>query len=175
MNTKILLMVLFLVIISGEVTGVTYDCTTGYVIPVTADGRTDTQECIDVGYPGCEFHCCGSSNCMGVDDGTCAIACDGDLPGFACCTPPAEVVNTTLCNIVLFLWALTAGITTLVIVLAGIKWMGSMEDINARREAKITIVHAIIGLIIVLIALTIVNWIFAGAGTMSVFQFKCAP
>ncbi len=151
-------------------------CAAGNVIAVTADGRTDTQECIDAGYPGCEFHCCGISTCKGVS-GLCDTSCSRDLGGFACCLspPPQKQVNTFLCNIVLVLWGITAGIATLVITLAGIKWMGSEDDLAARREAKITIVHAIIGLIIVLIALTIVNWIFAGAGTMSVFQFNCAP
>ncbi|OYT42162.1 MAG: hypothetical protein B6U86_00845 [Candidatus Altiarchaeales archaeon ex4484_43] len=177
MNPKILFMVLSLVIISGEVTGVILNCTTGNIIRVHHnDGRTDTQECIDAGYPGCEFHCCGISTCKGVP-GLCDTSCSIDLDGFACCLspPPQKYVNTFLCQIVLVLWGITAGIVTLVITLAGIKWMGSEDDLAARREAKITIVHAIIGLIIVLIALTIVNWVFAGAGPMSVFTFNCAP
>ena len=184
MKIKILFMVLSLVIISGEVTGVTLNCTTGNIIRVHFnDGRTDTQECIDAGYPGCEFHCCSDSTCTNVHclppPPGCGCSCSGDFGRYACCSAivaqEETTVNTFLCNIVLVLWGITAGIATLVITLAGIKWMGSEDDLAARREAKITIVHAIIGLIIVLIALTIVNWIFAGAGTMSVFQFNCAP
>jgi len=177
MKAKILLMVVFFVIAAGGVTG-DLDCDDpGNVITVPA-GKSGTQACIDAGYPGCEFNCLWWGTCTGVPEGwwnDCSFTWWFDT--YACCLspPPQKYINTFLCNIVLVLWGITAGITTLVITLAGIKWMGSEDDLAARREAKITIVHAIIGLIIVLIALTIVNWVFAGAGPMSVFTFNCAP
>ena len=190
MKAKILFkvsMILFFIIIMGSVTGgPILTCTTGNVIwEVGGNGRTATQECIDAGYPGCEFYCCWAwptcvnvQRCPGPPWPCCLADCNADFGGGVCCSAivtPEETVNTFLCQIVLILWSITAGIATLVITLAGIKWMGSEDDLAARREAKITIIHAIIGLIIVLIALTIVNWVFAGAGPMSVFTFNCAP
>jgi len=67
-------------------------------------------------------------------------------------------INCILCRILTILWGVTAAITTFVIVLAGIKWMGSMEDPTMRAQAKTTIIHAIVGLIIVTIAIQVVGW-----------------
>jgi len=63
----------------------------------------------------------------------------------------------------------------LMIVVGGLKWMGAMEDVNARAQAKTTVIHAIIGLIIVVIAMWVVNWMFIGAGTFAIYQFNCSP
>jgi hypothetical protein len=67
-------------------------------------------------------------------------------------------INCILCRIITILWGITAAITTFVIVIAGIKWMGSMDDPGARAQAKTSIIHAIVGMVIVMIALQVVGW-----------------
>jgi hypothetical protein len=71
------------------------------------------------------------------------------------------VINNLLCRLLQVLFAVSAAVATIVIVLAGIKWIGSSEDAGARAQAKSTIVHAIIGLLIVMVALTLVSWVVA--------------
>jgi type IV secretory pathway VirB2 component (pilin) len=73
------------------------------------------------------------------------------------------VINTLLCRLLQVLWGIAAAVAIIVIVLAGIKWIGSAEDAGARAQAKSTIVHAIIGLLIVMIALTLVGWVVQGS------------
>ena len=84
------------------------------------------------------------------------------------------LINVLLCRIITVLWGVSAAVATIVIVIAGIKWIGSSEDAGARAQAKSTIVHAVIGLIIVMVALVLVNWVIGGTGPLSTFTFVCA-
>ncbi len=84
-----------------------------------------------------------------------------------------SLINTLICRLITVLWGISAAVATIVIVIAGIKWIGSSEDAGARAQAKATIVHAIIGLIIVIIALSIVNWAISGAGPLATLTFQC--
>jgi hypothetical protein len=79
------------------------------------------------------------------------------------------IINALLCRLLQVLFAVSAAVATIVIVLAGIKWIGSSEDAGARAQAKSTIVHAIIGLLIVMIALTLVGWVVSSNASMNVF------
>ncbi|MBN2014890.1 MAG: hypothetical protein JW778_06895 [Candidatus Altiarchaeota archaeon] len=178
MKSRTLFVALFLLIFAGNVMGTIHNCKSGNIILSTpADGRTLNQECIDAGYVGCEFNCCWTADCMGVDDTMCMPACNLDLPFvfYVCCGSPAAIVNETLCNIAITLWGVSAGVAAFQIVLAGVRWSGSMEDPQTRKEAKTTIIHAIVGLIIVMMAMEIANWLFIGAGSFSIYQFSCAP
>ena len=65
-------------------------------------------------------------------------------------------------NIRMLLSFIAAGVAVVVITLQGIKWAGSAEDPGARKQAKQGIIHAVIGLIIVLLAIWIVTMIFTG-------------
>ena len=47
---------------------------------------------------------------------------------------------------------IASGVAALVMGIAGLKWVGSENDPGARKQAKETIIHAIIGLIIVVLA-----------------------
>ncbi len=78
------------------------------------------------------------------------------------------LINDLICRLVQVLYAISAAVATVVIVIAGIKWIGSSEDAGARAQAKSTIIHALIGLIIVIIALSLVNWTL-GSGTLTAF------
>ncbi len=73
-----------------------------------------------------------------------------------------SLINELICRLIQVLWGIAAAVATIVIVIAGIKWIGSSEDAGARAQAKATIIHAIIGLIIVIVALAIVNWSITG-------------
>jgi len=71
-------------------------------------------------------------------------------------------ICTILSNIQLLLMAIAGGIGIVVITLQGIKWAGSAEDPGARKQAKQGIIHAVIGLIIVMLAVWIVVIVFSG-------------
>ena len=90
-------------------------------------------------------------------------------------TTVVSLINALICRLITILWGVSAAVATIVIVIAGIKWIGSSEDAGARAQAKSTIVHAIIGLIIVIVALSIVNYAITGAGVLSTLTFSCRP
>ena len=65
-------------------------------------------------------------------------------------------------NLRFILTVIAAAIGILVMVLQGIKWIGSADDPGARKQAKQGLVHAIIGMIIVVIAIWVVAMIMTG-------------
>ncbi len=67
-----------------------------------------------------------------------------------------------ICRVFNLIFYITSAIAALVIIVAGVKWIGSGDDPSARGAAKNTIVHAIIGLIIVLVAVFLVWWLVSG-------------
>jgi len=75
-------------------------------------------------------------------------------------TSAATVICGVLTNIQHLLWAIAGGLGVVVITLQGIKWTGSAEDPGARKSAKMGIIHAVVGLIIVLLATWIVGMVF---------------
>ena len=81
---------------------------------------------------------------------------------FSGASSAARIICILLSRLVALLMAIAAGVGVVVITLQGIKWAGSAEDPGARKAAKQGIIHAIIGLIIVLLAIIIVTIIFAG-------------
>jgi hypothetical protein len=90
------------------------------------------------------------------------------LVGMVAATSSTGVMSATtaickiLSNIQLLLMAIAGGIGIVVITLQGIKWAGSAEDPGARKQAKQGIIHAVIGLIIVMLAVWIVMIVFTG-------------
>ncbi|MFH1403153.1 MAG: hypothetical protein ABIH11_02670 [Candidatus Altiarchaeota archaeon] len=73
-----------------------------------------------------------------------------------------SAICTILANIRMLLSFIAAAVAAVVITLQGIKWAGSAEDPGARKQAKQGIIHAIVGLVIVLAAVWIVTMIFTG-------------
>jgi hypothetical protein len=86
--------------------------------------------------------------------------------GFAAATSSTTIVSaaTAVCkvleNIQALLWSIAGGLAVVVITLQGIKWTGSAEDPGARKSAKMGVIHAVVGLIIVLLATWIVAVVF---------------
>jgi len=88
-------------------------------------------------------------------------------------TTVISLITHLICRLITVLWGISAAVATIVIVVAGIKWIGSSEDASARAQAKATIVHAVIGLIIVIVALSLVNWAVTGTPISRTFTFQC--
>jgi Na+-driven multidrug efflux pump len=72
----------------------------------------------------------------------------------------ANAICSVFGNIYFFLYSIAGGIGTVIITLQGIKWIASAEDRDVRKEAKQGIIHAVIGLIIVVLAVWIVEMVF---------------
>jgi len=82
-------------------------------------------------------------------------------------SPGMESAKTVICNVLYNIRSLlsyiAAGVAVVIITLQGIKWAASADDPGARKQAKEGIVHAVVGLIIVLLAIWIVVMVFSGA------------
>jgi hypothetical protein len=89
------------------------------------------------------------------------------MAGMAAAASGLASAKTRIClvlyNIRDLLFFISAGIAAVVIVLQGVKWIGSAEDPGARKQAKQGIIHAVVGLVIVLIAVWIVVMVVGAA------------
>ncbi|ODS42608.1 MAG: hypothetical protein MSIBF_04695 [Candidatus Altiarchaeales archaeon IMC4] len=74
----------------------------------------------------------------------------------------ADVVNCIICRLLNVLYSIAAGVALIIIVLAGIKWTASGDDPGARKSAKESVIHAILGLVIVLVAYAVIDWAVGG-------------
>ncbi len=74
----------------------------------------------------------------------------------------AGVVNTVVCKIFGIICAVAGGIAALIIAFAGAQWVMSREEAGVRKQALETMKHAIIGLIVILVASTIVTEVSMG-------------
>ena len=68
-------------------------------------------------------------------------------------------ISCVLCKVANLIFLITASLASLVIIIAGLRWLTSAEDPGARNAAKTTIVSAVIGMIIIMIAVFIVSMI----------------
>ena len=69
------------------------------------------------------------------------------------------------CKILLLIQSIAAGIATVMIILAGYQWIASagFEDPRRRTEAKERIVHVFIGLVFIMVATQLINYLFGGS------------
>lgn len=74
-------------------------------------------------------------------------------------------ICSVLSNLKGLLQMIAGGVAVLVIVVNGVKWIGSSDDPGARKQAKEGIVHAVVGLVIVLIAVEIVTMVYGNSCT----------
>lgn len=83
----------------------------------------------------------------------------------------ADALTTTftevICSIAESIFALATAIAALVIIAAAGLWVYSKDDAGKRNAAKVWIMHAIIGLIIILVAKSIVTSISVGGSGVS--------
>ncbi|OYT54783.1 MAG: hypothetical protein B6U72_01570 [Candidatus Altiarchaeales archaeon ex4484_2] len=68
-----------------------------------------------------------------------------------------------ICQIMQFLYYIVAIIATLMVIVAGIKWITSSDDPEARNSAKSQVFNVVIGLIVVLLAAFLVSFIVVHA------------
>lgn len=80
------------------------------------------------------------------------------------------VLSCFFCKIFYLLFYFAGAVATLVVVISGIKWIASGDDANARGAARSSIVHAVIGLIIVLVAVFLVWWIVESVSAISMLD-----
>lgn len=71
---------------------------------------------------------------------------------------------TTICKIYCVINSIAGGLAALVITISGLKWVGSAEDPGVRKQAKDTIIHALIGMLIIIIATNLVELITGSTG-----------
>ena len=160
------------------------------VIDNNCDGETD---CAD---PDCRFTAPDCNDCQNLTcnaDGTWQWSCPTkagaecssntecwattkwcNLETCNCEEPPPTLaskwrIEDVACKIIVLLQKIVAGIATLIIVYAGIKWMGSgVTDPAARQEAADMIKAVFVGLVIIIVALQFINYMFGNElGTVS--------
>ena len=73
-------------------------------------------------------------------------------------------VSNVVCGFTDIFKAIATGVAAVVMTIAGIKWVASENDPGARKGAKDAMVHAIVGLIIVLIVSDVITLVNGGAG-----------
>ena len=77
------------------------------------------------------------------------------------------------CNIICVIWYIIAGFAALIIVVSGVEFI-TAETYEKRNEAKINIIYAVIGIIIVVIAPYTANYLTGGLGILP-FSCGCLP
>ena len=83
-------------------------------------------------------------------------------------TSVKNLLSRIVCVIVVTAVYIAGAIAILIIVINGIKWTTSSDDPGARKKAREGVVHAVIGLIIVLLAATIIGMITGAAETKDI-------
>ncbi|MFH1835013.1 MAG: pilin [Methanobacteriota archaeon] len=64
----------------------------------------------------------------------------------------SDPIRTIACTFATALVYIAAAIAALVFVLAGVKWIYAQDDAGKRKAARDTMIHCIIGLVIILMA-----------------------
>jgi disulfide bond formation protein DsbB len=65
-------------------------------------------------------------------------------------------ISCVLCKLASLVYITAGAIASLVIIMAGLRWVTSADDPGARNAAKTTIISAFVGLIIIILAVFIV-------------------
>ena len=78
--------------------------------------------------------------------------------------PQTRATNATLQNIVAVIAIIAGAIAVLIIVLAGLRYITSRGNPNETAKAKDAIIYAVVGLIIIISAFSIVNYVVLGVG-----------
>ncbi len=73
--------------------------------------------------------------------------------------PPLTDFIKSVINIILYI---TGIIAVIMVIIGGIKYVTSSGDAQAITSAKNTILYAIIGVVVAIMAFAIVNWVIAG-------------
>jgi hypothetical protein len=74
-----------------------------------------------------------------------------------CISEPVENIGTVFCNLICFLASIGPALCALVMLYGGLRYVTSADDPEARASARNIITNALIGLIIIMIAIPLVN------------------
>jgi hypothetical protein len=86
----------------------------------------------------------------------------GVVAGLANPLPNVEAGTNQLQDILNIVFAISGAIAVLIIVLAGFKYITSGSDPGAVSTAKNAIIYALVGLVVIMFAFAIVNFVIAG-------------
>lgn len=70
-------------------------------------------------------------------------------------------ITTIICQLKTVFAATATGVAAFIMVTAGVQWVSSETDPGARKKARTTIIHAIVGLMIVMLASDIANLVLS--------------
>ncbi|MEA3254710.1 MAG: pilin [Candidatus Altiarchaeota archaeon] len=88
---------------------------------------------------------------------------------------PTEVImkriNKVVCDLLTIIWYIAGGITALIIIFAGMKYMAS-DDPQEINKAKSMVAYAVVGLILVIIACPLVNYLVVNTN-VTPFEDSC--
>lgn len=87
---------------------------------------------------------------------------------------PAEQIVKVLCNFICFFSTIAPGICALVMLYGGVRWVLSGEDSGARDAAKKTLIGALVGIVIVMLAVPVLNYVMDNLPLEQV-KCKCLP
>ncbi|MEM4347110.1 MAG: TrbC/VirB2 family protein [Candidatus Altiarchaeota archaeon] len=80
------------------------------------------------------------------------------------------IFSCIFCRLFNFFYYISTAVAALVIIIAGIKWIASGDDASARGSAKSSIIHAIVGLVIVIISAFLVEWVVTGVSATQILD-----
>ena len=75
---------------------------------------------------------------------------------------PITVINTLVCSLFAVIWGIAGGIAALIIAISGLKWVMSQEDPGSRKAQTENIKHAVVGLLIIMVASAVVTKVTSG-------------
>ena len=73
-------------------------------------------------------------------------------------------ITSIICNIYSAVLDIAGALAACVFMIAAVKWIASRDDAGARNSARTAMVHAIIGIIVILIAKVVVGGITSSIG-----------
>jgi uncharacterized membrane protein YidH (DUF202 family) len=73
-----------------------------------------------------------------------------------------DVTMPVLCGIYQLLVSVAGAIATFVLVYAGVRWIGSNDDPGERKVAKTVMIYTVVGLVIVIVAASLVSLMISG-------------
>jgi hypothetical protein len=76
--------------------------------------------------------------------------------------PHASANNGTITTVLGIVFAFTASIALLMIVIGGFRYVTAQGDPNGTAQAKNTIIYAVIGLLVSMVAFSIVTFVIKG-------------
>jgi hypothetical protein len=73
----------------------------------------------------------------------------------------SRIASEVICQVYSGFVAIVTGVALLIFVLSGVKWTASENDPGARKAAKDAMIHAIVGMIIVVVSYYVVQTVLA--------------